>query len=245
MVKWSSIRAAIRRIGLGMEFEKFAMNSLQGTTLSMKNGTPGRMTPPIEMHRAIKQGCPLAPLLFILVMDELHSEYRKIGGYRLGAECTCHAPPTDCKCSVATPSVGYCDDSSVLAHSMDNLIALDQCTQRFFAKHGFLISTKASASVMMGRHADGSDLRPDECIHWAGQANPLNLHSHSLSARHLGLLLNMDLCWDDQIKKMNGMVLGIASAIATGRVTLLQASALLKTTLTFSETPTLNSKELL
>jgi hypothetical protein len=38
----------------------------------------------VEMHKAVKQGCPLAPLLFIIVMDELHASLASSTGYSLG-----------------------------------------------------------------------------------------------------------------------------------------------------------------
>ena len=72
---------ALRRIGVGEAVVEYVMNSLKGTTLAMKTSIPGRITPAVEIHKAVKQGCPLAPLLFALVMDELHEGYRKIGGY--------------------------------------------------------------------------------------------------------------------------------------------------------------------
>jgi hypothetical protein len=49
----------------------------------MRTNLSGRVTSPVELRKAIKQGCPLAPLLFAIVMDELHSNYRAIGGYQL------------------------------------------------------------------------------------------------------------------------------------------------------------------
>ena len=58
------------------------MESLIGTKLKMKDGSKTGTTPYVTMHKAIKQGCPLAPLLFVILMDELHVGYRKIGGYQ-------------------------------------------------------------------------------------------------------------------------------------------------------------------
>lgn len=75
---WGSIERALKRIGVGQDFVDMAMNALKGTKLAMKTNIKGRITPRVEMHKAIKQGCPLAPLLFAIVMDELHAGYREI-----------------------------------------------------------------------------------------------------------------------------------------------------------------------
>ena len=79
-LRWASIRA-IRRIGLDRDFEAFVMNSRKGTTLAMRTNLLGRVTPAIEMHKAVKS--PLAPLLFINVMDELHTFLASATGYSL------------------------------------------------------------------------------------------------------------------------------------------------------------------
>ena len=83
-IRWESIENALNRVGANEEFINFVMNSHKGTKLAMKTNKPNHITPQIEMHKAIKQGCPLAPILFIMIMDELHKGYREIGGYTLG-----------------------------------------------------------------------------------------------------------------------------------------------------------------
>jgi hypothetical protein len=57
-VKWSSIQQALIEIGAPNPFIDFVVNSLQGTTISMKTNIPGRVTPAVEIHKSIKQGCP-------------------------------------------------------------------------------------------------------------------------------------------------------------------------------------------
>ena len=99
--RWSSIERALRRIGADQDLIDFVMNSLEGTTLAMKTGLKGQITPKVTLEKAIKQGCPLAPLLFALVMDELHAGYRTRGGYKLK------------NANKVMSSRGYCDDTMI------------------------------------------------------------------------------------------------------------------------------------
>ena len=60
-VRWSSIEQALVRLKAPRTLINFVIQSLQGSTLAMKVGTTGRTTKQVEIHKAIKQGCPLAP----------------------------------------------------------------------------------------------------------------------------------------------------------------------------------------
>ena len=107
--KWSSIIRALENMGFGKDFIDYVQNSLLGTELRMRTNLPGRTTPTVMMHRAIKQGCPLAPLLFVIVMDELHKGYRDLGGYDL------HHGPKHHRTTTRTSSLGFCDDTAIVA----------------------------------------------------------------------------------------------------------------------------------
>ena len=64
-------------IGLEKKFITFVMTALQGSRVAMRTNIPGNVTREVKLHKSIKQGCPLAPLLFIIVMDELHRNLRE------------------------------------------------------------------------------------------------------------------------------------------------------------------------
>jgi hypothetical protein len=172
-VKWSSIQQALIEIGAPNPFIDFVVNSLQGTTISMKTNIPGRVTPAVEIHKSIKQGCPLAPILFTVVMDELHRQCSAIGGYSLH---TPHRPsdssPAETSPSTQVASRGYCDDTAILADTWSKLGKLHHCVSNFFTKHGFKLNL--TKTYLVGRHADGSALSTP--LYWPGATAPIIPH---------------------------------------------------------------------
>ena len=128
-IKWSSIERALERLGIDPNFIDFVMNTLAGSTLAMKTNLSGRTTERVQMHGAIKQGCPLAPLLFAIVMDELHRGYRNIGGYQPLAACP------------KILSRGYCDGTAILSN-LSELIKMNDWTKKFMFDHGLNMLSK-------------------------------------------------------------------------------------------------------
>ena len=144
-VRWSSITEAMRATGLDEDFITFVHQSLVGTKVCIKTSTRGRTTEHVDMNQAVRQGDPLAPLLFDIVMDALHRGYAKIGGYQL-------------RNGPLVSSVGYCDDTVILASSLKEIRAMNEWTCTFFLHQGFNIS--ASKTYATGRHDDGTPLLP-------------------------------------------------------------------------------------
>ena len=212
-VRWSSIEAAMERLGIDPTLIDFVMNTLTDSTMAMKTNVPGRITDHIKMNKAIKQGCPLAPLLFALVMDELHVGYRKFKGYTLDGTKVC--------------SRGYCDDTLIISDDLDDLKQMNLWSNQFMIKHSLDISV--SKTMVTGRDSSGQALV--EPIHWAGQTNALKILNPGSPTKYLGVMITFDLDWGSQIKKMNGFVMNIAARLSAKSITLLQGSMLIKTVL--------------
>ena len=210
-IRWSSIERALRQKGAPRELIDFVMNSLEGTTLTMKTNSHGGRTRAVKVHQAIKQGCPLAPLLFVIVMDELHRGYRTIGGYKLAT-------------GEVVASRGYCDDTVILASDMRTLRLMNQWTHKFFKTHCLGLNMKKS--VVMGRHKDGTPLRTG--MIWPETMTNMALAAPGEAVRYLGLYMNMDGTWDTQVGKMNALIMTVVTAIRHGRLTVLQAGILIR-----------------
>ena len=209
-IRWESIENALITIGASNDFIDFVMNSLKGTKSSIKTNIKGRVTPKVELHKSIKQGCPLAPLLFIILMDELHRNLRTTGGYELGR--------------TTVSSRGYCDDTAILAGDVHTLKQMNKITYRFFRKHGLLVSEKKT--MVTGRNRDGTDFK--ENIYWPGTGKPLTNKTCAESIKYLGLHINMNLTWDTQIKKLESSLHNITSRIQSNQVSILQGSMLIR-----------------
>ena len=183
-VRWSSIRRGLGRLGLPKEFTEMVMNILEGTNLVMRTNIKGRVTPVVFIHQSIKQGCPLAPLLFTIVMDELHQELRTVGGYALG-------PPGVPQRSPTIHSRGYSDDTTALANSIQGLKDMNAVVTRFFLRHNFNVN--AVKTKVTGMTGDGTPMT--EKIHWLPGASVFATVAPSTPIKHLGLLITMTLDW--------------------------------------------------
>ena len=91
-------------------------------------------TRPINILRGVKQGCPLSPLLFNLVMDELLDEMRNLNvGVRVGDE----------RVSI----MAFADDLVIITESGDHCSrALSTCSE-FFRRNGLEVNARKCASL--------------------------------------------------------------------------------------------------
>ena len=216
-IKWTSIERALSRLGLNHDFIDFVINSLIGTQQSMKTNLAGCRTPYVEMHKTIKQGCPLAPLLFTIVMDELHCQYRshQDKGYII---------KNNNQGTSSVVSRGYCDDTAILSSNLENLRFLNEITHKFFTEHG--LNVNEIKTKVTGRHSDGTPLT--ERITWPTTSKAFKTVPPNEPIRYLGAHITLDLDWTAQIGKMNKNIMHVVSCLNHGSLSLIQASLLAK-----------------
>ena len=147
-------------------------------------------------------------------MDEMHCDYRKIGGYTLEGE--------------TMSSCGYCDDTAILAGDVKTLKLMDDCTRKFFKKHKLTIN--ATKSIITGTNGDGTQANIH--IQWPGQKDPFPVAGHNDHIKYLGLQMNLSLDWSKQISKCNAPVMNIVARLRNKQITLLQGALLIKHYLT-------------
>jgi hypothetical protein len=76
-VSWSFLLEVLQHLGFGCSWRNLVANLLSSSsTRILLNGEPGEL---IQHQRGLRQGDPLSPMLFILVMDVLNSLFVKAG----------------------------------------------------------------------------------------------------------------------------------------------------------------------
>ncbi|XP_052109895.1 uncharacterized protein LOC127741467 [Arachis duranensis] len=74
-VKWSFVDIVLQKMGFGRRWREWVMECVSTSSMSvLVNGSP---TKPFMMERGLRQGDPLSPFLFVLVVDVLHRMVRE------------------------------------------------------------------------------------------------------------------------------------------------------------------------
>ena len=106
------LERALLRLRLPAAFIALVVNSLTGLSSCVR--TAYGLSPSFDVERSLRQGDPLAPLLFVILMDALHEglECNPFSGERHGLHMDLPGGQ-----SMSIPSLGYADDTSGLTDS--------------------------------------------------------------------------------------------------------------------------------
>ena len=108
-----TIRATLERFSFPPEIVNYVCSSLWGSKSSVR--TKGGPTEPFDVLSCVRQGDPLAPLIFIFVLDVLHC----------GLEEMCQSGDgVQMSCGPRLASAGYADDTAIAADSEEGIRAL-------------------------------------------------------------------------------------------------------------------------
>ncbi|XP_016178774.1 uncharacterized protein LOC107621255 [Arachis ipaensis] len=102
-VKWGFVDIVLEKMGFGRKWRAWVMKCVTTTSMSVLiNGSPSK---PFKMERGLRQGDPLSPFLFVLVVDVLH---RMVGeAVRNG----CISPLLVARDSVELSHLQFADDT--------------------------------------------------------------------------------------------------------------------------------------
>jgi ribonuclease HI len=199
-VQHFSIRMALRHFGIPDAVATLIMSSLTGTTAHLS--TDFGLSRPFPLLTSVKQGDPLAPLVFILTVDPLHRGLDKNplyggarDGYKIGREV-----------SSTVSSTAYADDFTIASNSWTGLCRLHNWIVEFFRFHyldlnpkkSFLTCKEASRTdPVTGITKQLPPVQGQDAIPW---------RSPNDAWRHLGIELTMNLDWSAQISKMSQII---------------------------------------
>ena len=209
----------MHRLRMPAAFVALIEDSLTGLSSCIR--TAFGFTRRFDVLRSLRQGDPLAPLLFVILMDALHE----------GLECNpftgdMHGLVLRLKDghSVSIPSLGYADDTTVLTNSLESMRIQNDWVHYFMRFN--LLGLNHSKCELVGRFegdlpaVTAADLQ----LHGiAIEGNSLVPVPHDQPIRYLGVHCRFDGSWHAQHLKSLGMVHKFASVVRKFDVSLSQA----------------------
>ncbi|GKD15265.1 RNA-directed DNA polymerase, eukaryota [Tanacetum coccineum] len=141
-VRWDYLDDVLRSFGFGFKWRSWINGSLvSGMASILINGSP---TSEFQFHCGLKQGDPLAPYLFILIMESLHLSFSRVvdAGIFKGIKIDN---------SVTISHLFYADDAVFIGEwSDDNLTRIMHVLHCFFLSSGLKINVKKSHLLGVG-----------------------------------------------------------------------------------------------
>lgn len=131
-VPHDAIRRALNRFKIPEAFRDLIMESYRGVHTTVSAG--GECTDLIPLLRGVKQGDPLSPTLFNLVIDELFCSLPRDAGLHLPS-------------GHPVPALAYADDVILLSNNRKGADILLSATATFFHRLGMRINTRKCSSL--------------------------------------------------------------------------------------------------
>ena len=208
---------ALHRLRLPAAFVALIADSLTGLESCVRTiyGHSRRFA----VHRSLRQGDPLAPLLFVLLMDALHCGLERNPFTLEEHGCRLAWPGM----SVYLASLGYADDTTVLANTLAALRIQNDWVQYFMSFNRMRLNS--AKCELVGRRADGQSVTTAE-VALAGidiEGAPLQPAAHDYAIRYLGAHCRFDGQWSTQFTKSVSMISMFTRVVAKFSVPVSQA----------------------
>jgi len=218
-VQTDVIKRALQRLRMPPAFVDLIQASLTGLTSRVR--TAYGLSASFPVQRSLRQGDPLAPLLFVILMDALHEglERNPFTGQQHGLVMQLGAHD-----SASLPSLGFADDTAALANTLANLRVQNEWVHYFMRFNCMRLNhTKCE---LVGRDAAGLPVTA-AALAAAGisiEGNALTPVAHDKAIRYLGVHCSFDGSWHAQRLRTLGMLQLFTRVVSKFRVSLSQAT---------------------
>ena len=152
-VDWSFMRSTLSAMGFGPSFISW-VNLFYSQVQSAVN-VNGYLSPFFSLSRGVRQGCPLSPLLYVLVSEVLAANIRC--NPRISNLCLPGFPPQ-------SPISQYADDTSLILTSDDAIKASFEVYSLFEKASGSKLNQSKSKGLWLGSWSGRSD--PPVALDW-------------------------------------------------------------------------------
>jgi hypothetical protein len=162
-----SVRAACKRFAVPGHIARFILELMEGATSCVR--TKHGRTDPFDVLSSVRQGDPLAPILYVLVTDALHCgletnplypEHAEGDGFTVGG--------------VRVHSAGYADDTMAVSESWRGMQRKHEWVRDFFVAHHWRLNC-TKTKLMVNRGHERRSLPPI----FAGQVIESGSSTHS------------------------------------------------------------------
>lgn len=131
-VSHDSVARALRRFGLAETFSEYVMAA--NTNCSTRVSIGKNLSNPIKINRGVKQGDPLSPLLFNMVLDKILVELdANFGGISVGGQ--------------KITALAYADDMALYAETPAEAQAALRTVASFCEARGLSLSAKKCSAI--------------------------------------------------------------------------------------------------
>ena len=171
-VPHDSIRRALSRHGVHSRITSMVSEMYVGATTTVASGR--ECTAAISINSGVKQGCPLSPVLFNLIMDELVTEVDGL--------------PTGVSIGESRVSImAFADDLVLLSNSRSDMESLLKAASGFFDKRHLSVNARKCQSLQVLPCKGRASMRVTEEVHrWFGGV-PIPSMTYEALAKYLGV----------------------------------------------------------
>ncbi|GJU19992.1 RNA-directed DNA polymerase, eukaryota [Tanacetum coccineum] len=210
-VKWDYLDETLKSFGFGLKWRKWISGCLYNAKGSvLVNGSP---TKEFQFYKGLKQGDPLSPFLFILIMETLHLSFMRINNSGLYKGISING-------SLTLSHLFYADDVVFVGEWKDsNIHTLLNVLKCFFLASGLKINIQKSK--LMGLGVSSSVVE--------SAANLIGCSILQMPFNFLGVKVGCNMsrigAWDDVISKVSSRLSKwkLQTLSIGGRLTLLKS----------------------